>query len=206
MEFRELAMTRRSVRKFRPEPVPKSEIVDIISTAISAPSAGNEQMWHFTVLTEAALKQQLAQIIIDKLAALAEQSNTCDQPKGIAPSAIFFKDAPCVIAVTTGLYRSKADNLLEAAGYSDQEIDVLRCRPDLQSIGAVIQMVLLAAWEKGYGTCWMTGPMVGRPELEACLNVEKPRSLAALIALGKPEFVPASRGRKPIEEVITFLD
>lgn len=65
---------------------------------------------------------------------------------------------------------------------------------------------MIAAWEKGYGTCYMTGPMIARPELEVLFAIQEPRSLAALIAVGIPEIIPPTRGRKTVQEVITFLD
>lgn len=206
MDFKELVSERRSIRKFKPDAVSKKDLQDIIATAVNAPSAGNEQMWHFTVITDQAKKEQMADIIATKLGELAVKSNMSqEQLKPVVKAATFFVDAPAVIVVTTNVYRSKADRMLETAGFTDLEIDILRCRPDLQSIGAAIQTLLLAAWEKGYGTCWMTGPCVARPELEKYLGIFAPRSLAALIPIGKAEIIPATRGRKGIEEVITFM-
>ncbi len=207
MEFKELVSKRRSVRKFTTEPIAREDLLEIIGTAINAPSAGNEQMWYFTIVTNQAKKEQMADIIRNKIEMLGKRINKSQEElKPVIKAATFFVDAPAVIVVTTSVYRSKADKMLLAAGFSDLEIDVLRCRPDLQSIGAVIQTFLLAAWEKGYGTCWMTGPNVARPELESFLGIAAPRSLAALIAIGKPEIIPKTRGRKAIDEVVTFVE
>jgi nitroreductase len=207
LDFDKLVRTRRSVRKFLPDPISRQEIVDLLSLAIEAPSAGNEQMWRFGIIQGDTKKQEMAQIIARKLTELAAKTGTpSERVDPVIRAATLFAGAPAVIVVTTGPYRSKADTMLDAAGLSGDEIDKLRCRPDLQSIGSVVQTLLLAAWEKGLGTCWMCGPNVARLELEQYLGVQAPRTLAAIVALGKPAIVPASRGRLPVEEVITFLD
>lgn len=206
MEFRELAMTRRSIRKFKSTPINREEIVEIIKLATTAPSAGNQQMWHFAVVTNAELKRKMAEVINHTIAdagGKAEMAEIDWQP--MIRSTCFFAEAPAVIAVTTALYRSAADRLLVRTGLSEQELDVLRCRPDLQSIGAAVQMLMLAAWEKGYGACYMTAPMIARPELETLLGVQQPNSLAALVAVGEPDIIPMKRARKAVDDVITFF-
>lgn len=207
MDFSKLVQTRRSVRKFLPDSISRQDILEILDLAIQAPSAGNDQMWRFRVIQNGKIKNDMAEVISRKLTELADKTGA--SPERVTPvirAATLFTGAPAVIAVTTAPYRSNADSMLEAAGLSADEIDKLRVRPDLQSIGAVIQTLLLASWNKGLGTCWMCGPNIARPELEELLKIESPQSLAALVAIGKPAIVPASRGRLSVEEVTTFLD
>jgi len=208
MEYKELVYGRRSIRKYKQEPVSREDILDIISTAIQAPSAGNEQMWHFMIVTNEEKKLQMADIVRNKLEQLAHQTNmSMEQLEPVVKVSTFFVNAPAVIVILTRPYSSKSYLLLKnSGGFTDKDIDNLLVRPDLQSIGAVIQNLLLAAWERGYGTCWMTGPCVARPELEAFLGVTSPHTLAALIPIGKPQTIPASRGRKDVSEVTTFID
>ena len=47
-------MTRRSVRQYTSEPVDPSLIEQLLRAAMAAPSAGNQQPWHFVVVTERA--------------------------------------------------------------------------------------------------------------------------------------------------------
>ncbi len=56
----EMIKTRRSVRTWKADPVPESDIKDILEAAMNAPSAGNEQAWHFIVLDGEALEKYLA--------------------------------------------------------------------------------------------------------------------------------------------------
>lgn len=207
MEFAEIVKQRRSVRKFKQEPISKEELLDIIRIAAEAPSAGNEQMWLFKIVINDEIKRKMGEIITKKTERLIYDTKcNPEQFKQSIKASTFFTNAPAVIVVSTKQYRSKFDALLKESGLSEKEIDHLRARPDLQSIGAAIQNLLLAAWEKGYGTCWMTGPCVARYELEMFLGIHQPYSLAALIPIGKPEVIPASRGRKPIEEIVSFIE
>ena len=55
MEFEELVRTRRSVRGYKKDPVPRALIDEIIEVAKGAPSSMNSQPWHVHVLTGAPL-------------------------------------------------------------------------------------------------------------------------------------------------------
>lgn len=50
MDTMETILTRRSIRKYRSKPVSNSLIKKLIKAAMSAPSAGNEQPWHFIII------------------------------------------------------------------------------------------------------------------------------------------------------------
>ncbi len=57
MDFQELVQSRRSVRGFRDEAIPKAVIREIIEDAKRAPSSMNTQPWHVHVLTGAPLDE-----------------------------------------------------------------------------------------------------------------------------------------------------
>lgn len=42
--------TRRSIRHYRPDPVPDEMVTEVIRAGMNAPSAGNEQPWEFLVI------------------------------------------------------------------------------------------------------------------------------------------------------------
>ncbi len=52
MDVIEAIHTRRSIRKFQQKPVPDDLVHDLLAAAMSAPSAGNQQPWHFLVITD----------------------------------------------------------------------------------------------------------------------------------------------------------
>jgi len=61
MEFMEVVRRRRSVRTYRPDPVPQAELDGILEAARLAPSWANGQCWTFVVVTDAKVKHALAE-------------------------------------------------------------------------------------------------------------------------------------------------
>ena len=118
---------------------------------------------------------------------------------------LLFKNAPALIAVLRQPYRSSTEEILAKSGRTREEIKDMRSGPDIQSIGAAIQNLILSAHEMGYGTCWMTGPLFAAPEMEKVLGVQPPQSLCTFVPIGKPAESPAPRPRKPLNEIITWL-
>src|SRR5512142_911151 len=52
MDALEAILTRRSVRRYTPEPIAEELLHELLDAAMHAPSAGNEQPWHFVVVTD----------------------------------------------------------------------------------------------------------------------------------------------------------
>ena len=77
--------TRRSVRKFKPDPVPMGLLKHVIEMSTWAPSATNRQGWRFIIIDDPKIKEK----IVDQ------------------GGAIIIKDAPAVILV---LYDSRTAN------------------------------------------------------------------------------------------------
>ena len=78
---------RRSVRAYLPDDIPKTTIMQILTAAISAPSAGNAQCWFFYVVRNKKYRAELSE------AALGQQ---------------FVAAAPVVIVVCADLERAAA--------------------------------------------------------------------------------------------------
>jgi nitroreductase len=53
------ALSRRSVRRFAPDPVPGEDIEQIVRTAALAPSAFNLQPWRFVAVQDGATRARL---------------------------------------------------------------------------------------------------------------------------------------------------
>ena len=59
MDAYEAIMTRRSIRRYAPKQVPDRLVEDLLQAGAAAPSAGNEQPWHFVVITELKLLDEV---------------------------------------------------------------------------------------------------------------------------------------------------
>lgn len=77
MNTLEAIKTRRSIRKFKNTPVPKSELEKIIEAAILAPSSMNKQPWKFAVVT----KQEIIKSLSDEAKKTLKQFLLTDEAK-----------------------------------------------------------------------------------------------------------------------------
>jgi nitroreductase len=59
MEFRQNMQRRRTVRQFSERPVPREVIAECLLTAGSAPNGANLQPWHFVVVSDPTIKQEI---------------------------------------------------------------------------------------------------------------------------------------------------
>jgi nitroreductase len=61
MDIFEAIKTRRSIRKYKPEPIPEEKLMMIYEAAQNAPSASNRQPWHFVVIQDTKRKKALSE-------------------------------------------------------------------------------------------------------------------------------------------------
>jgi nitroreductase len=53
---------RRSIRRYTKDPLSREKLLEFVKAGMNAPSAGNEQPWHFLIVTERALLQKIMEI------------------------------------------------------------------------------------------------------------------------------------------------
>jgi nitroreductase len=198
---------RASVRRFLPDPVPREDVTAMVELAVRAANAGNAQMWRFIAVDDAVVQIAMRHAVdaaIDEMAAWPELAGNGKEIKALRAYATFFVDAPLVMAVCGMPYLSRADEMLLDGGLGVEERDRLRARPDLQSIGAAVQLLCTAAHVLGYGSCWMTAPVLAAPAIEELLGVEPPAKLVAVVPLGRPAGAVRPTSRRPAAEVLEF--
>jgi nitroreductase len=59
LDFMEVIKTRRSIRRYKPDPVPDEVLNQVLEAARLAPSAANLQSWHFIVVKDSETKRKL---------------------------------------------------------------------------------------------------------------------------------------------------
>jgi nitroreductase len=198
---------RTSVRKYTREPVPREDVEAMVALAVRAANAGNAQSWRFVAVEDAATRAAMKDAVdaaIDVMAAWPEAEGLEQELKSYRTYATFFGEAPLVMAVLGMPYRSMADVLLERHEVPREERDRLRQRPDIQSIGAALQLLCTAAHALGYGSCWMTAPVLAAPAIEGLLGVEPPARLIAVVPIGRPRSATRPTSRLPLEDVLEF--
>ena len=200
MDVFDAMKNRQSIRKFRKDPVPKEHILRMAEAASWAPTAGNSQNFRFIAVQE---RETIARMrgIVDEIVTRVTGG---ESPGGKASYHNLFAFAPAVVCVVGTPYESATDKMLREKDAERYKARRFQVNPGLQGIAAGIAQFLLAACALGYGTCWMTGPLIAKPELESALSVRYPEELLALIAVGKPDAAPPKPPRKPASEITTF--
>jgi nitroreductase len=198
---------RTSIRRFKDQPVPDEDINRILDAGRLAPSANNTQPWSFLVIKDKETLRKMAGAVrdmVDTMIPFAEdewQAQRLAAYKGTYYT--FFENAPAVIAVFMEGYDAGTNRLLGRMGYSAEDIMRLRPNPGLQSVAAAIEHMLLATHALGYGSCWMTGPLVAQEAFEKLLGYGKEKFIAALLPVGVPDEHPQTRPRKRLEEIMS---
>ena len=198
---------RASVRRFLPDPVPREDVTTMVELAVRAVNAGNAQLWRFIAVDDAVTRAAMRRAVdeaIDEMAAWPELAGSSKELKALRVYSTFFVEAPLVMAVFSLPYVSRGDEMLLARGLGVEERDRLRARPDLQSIGAALQLFCTAAHALGYGSCWMTAPVLAAPAIEELLGVQPPAKLVAVVPVGRPAGAVSTTSRRPVGEVLEF--
>jgi nitroreductase len=210
MEFRHLVESRVSVRQFTAEAIPAADLKEMVRLAGLAPSPNNAQPWRFVAVTRPSLLQQMGAVVHAKVRAMLPEEGSDEARHArqrVEWFSTFFADAPLVIAVVLLPYESVADSALEGSRLTGAQINAMRGQPDVQSLGAAVEHLLLAATNLGYGGCWLSGPLVARDALERLLEIQPPGRLAAMVAVGRPaSATPTPRERKTVDELLRIID
>jgi nitroreductase len=197
---------RTSIRRFKQAQVPDEDIRKILDAGRLAPSANNTQPWSFLVIKDRAVLATMAEAVrhqIDRMIPHAEDDKQAQRLAAYKGTYYtFFENAPVVIAVFLEGYDAGTEKILAKMGYPAEDIKRLRPAPGLQSVAAAIEHMLLAAHALGYGSCWMTGPLVAQEAFEKLLGYGKEKFIAALLPVGVPEENPQARPRKTLSELM----
>lgn len=186
MNTLEAIAQRRSIRKFKDTPVPDEMITTILNAAIQAPSGKNRQPWQFIVVKEDK-RDEMVSFLRQGIDHVKEQGDDIGSSEW---TANVMEQAPVTVFVF--------NPLMERTQEEDFPNVV-----DVQSVGAAIQNMLLAAIDIGLGTLWICDVFYAYHEL--CEWLEQPGQMIAAVSLGYPDETPNARPRKPVEEVTTWL-
>jgi nitroreductase len=209
MDLFDALQGRKSIRRFKQTPVPDGDIKKILDAGRLAPSANNTQPWSFLVIKDREVLKSMAVSVremIDRMVPFAESEKQAQRLAAYKNNYYtFFEHAPVVIAVCMEEYDAGTDLLLARMGYAPEDIRRLRPMPGLQSVSAAIEHMLLAVYALGYGSCWMTGPLVAQEAFGKLLGYGKETSIAALLPIGLPDEDPPARSRKPLDEIVKLV-
>ncbi len=193
MQTLEAIAQRRSIRKFTDAPVPDETIRELLHAATLAPSGKNRQPWRFVVVRG----EQRAAMVATMRAGM-EKLKALGTDLGSSPwTAQIMEHAPVTIFVFND------NTTLDNAEKPLTAQDVLFNAVDVQSIGAAIQNLLLAAHDMGLGTLWICDVFYAYPEF--CDWLGETHQMIAAVAVGYADETPSARPRKSVDEVTRWL-
>src|SRR6185436_19773748 len=187
--------TRRSIRRFKSDPVPDSVIQNMLTTATFAPSAHNRQPWRFVIVTDFSVKAKLA----EAMAADFERDLTRD---GLSPDKIQAQirrskeritSAPAAILLCL--------DMSEMDSYPDEKRNKAEYMMAVQSVAAAGLQLLLAAHAEGLGGVWACWPLFAQETIQKTLNLSETWEPQGMFFVGYPEIIPALRERKSLDEI-----
>lgn len=204
MELKSAIESRTSIRVFREEPIDIKDVKEMVRLAGLAPSVNNFQPWRYVAIMNRDLLNKMAAIISRKIEELPMSKSivSSNVKKQVTWFSTFFKDAPVLLALVVKPYQTIMEGGFDL---SHDEINKMRNYPDIQSAGASIQNLLLAAVDMGYGACWLSGPMVAREEIEKMINIKSPEKLLAFIVVGKPVTNARPKSKSDLSETMEII-
>jgi nitroreductase len=204
MDTLEAIRTRRSVRAFASQPVPREVVAELLEVSCWAPSARNRQNWRVTVADgplAAALGARLAERTRARLADTPDSGPGEALPPGSRDLYAQFDTAAAATGTTVrelvtvgsnALYSAPTVIVVTAPGGGSGDADLF------------VTTLLLAAHAMGLGACWLGYPLAHADLIREMLDIPEGERPAAVVALSYPdEEAPVNRirtGRLPMEE------
>jgi F420 biosynthesis protein FbiB-like protein len=198
-ELHRFLRTRRSIRRFKPDPLPDPVVQSILATAASAPSAHNRQPWRFVVVTDGSVKSRLAE-------AMARDFERDLIRDGVSPEKIQaqikrsqerINAAP--VAILLCLDMSEMDS------YPDTKRQQAERMMAVQSVAAAGLQLLLAAHAEGLGGVWVCSPLFAGETVQKTLNVPAAWEPQAMFFIGYPDELPKHKEMKEPDSLVKML-
>lgn len=168
MSVLDVIKERRSVRRYKQDPIPEDVLHRVLEAARHSPSGKNLQPWKFILVNDSSLKQRIAKASVGQY---------------------FMVQAPLIVV---------------ACGFPDacysRMGNYMKSWP--VDVAIALEHLILQAREEGLGTCWI-GAFEER-DVKSILGIPDDVRVLALTPLGFPDEVPSKRGRKNLEEIISF--
>ena len=196
-DLHHLLRTRRSIRRFKANPIPDSVIESILTTSTYAPSAHNRQPWRFAIVKQKArsVKSRLGLAITSKMREdmQAEGATDTDIEKRVNSSLRRIEEAPLAIILCRDVEDVRVD--------TEQEKVM-----GTQSVASAGLQLLLAAHAEGLGGNWICWPLYAPEAVRTVLDLPFSWEPQAMYFLGYPEEEPQIKERKSLKEIVKTFD
>ena len=213
---------RRSIRGFRPDPVPRALLEEIIALANRAPSSMNTQPWRFHVLTGAPLERVRRGNSERMLAGIPPQREIPDHGTYEGVHRERQIEIAKQLFAAMGIAREDAERRQDWVMRGFRQFDapvsvVVTCARSLEAqgtiahfdLGAATYGLVLAAWSRGLGAVINGQGIMQSPIVREHAGIPEDEAILTCVALGWPdEGFPANAvvsRRRAVEETARFV-
>lgn len=204
--FLKLVRSRRSCRKFRPDPVPDEFMKKILEAGRWAMSGANGQPWEFIVIKDQSTKDKITELAsknqervfniertrIEELRMPAHRSRPNFPPS--------LKIAPVIIAVVGDRRTLQASVLYSNFVFGEGGPGAVY----FKNMANTTQLLCIAASALGLGSQWHSVNSSWEGSLKILLNVPEELSIPTLVPVGYPDYKPAPPYRRKLSEITHY--
>lgn len=204
-----LVFGRRSIRKYKKDPLPEAWLMAILACAHQAPSPSNSQPVRFVRIASGhhieVLKQSLADghgRLIDNHKAKNASARLRNWINAYRRYSQFMFTSPVLLAVGITTQAEGFSSKLAAAELIENDF---RQQTDLNmTVGLALQGLMLKAQSLGVGSCVLTAPLVFMDCVEQLLGLED-IVVKCFVTLGFADEAPSAPERLPLPSVIQVI-
>lgn len=199
MDIKTAMSERRSIRKYKPDPVPDDMLQELMEAARLAPSGTNHQPWRFIVVKNQGVKEQIqAAAFHQKFLSQAPILLVC-----CADLTTYARDTRKRLQelVDAGVFGPEAFN-----SYPDidkpKDLNTLKAFVPHAMLNVAIAMehIALRAVSLGLGSCWVQ--LMKAKQIAQILELPENLVITALMPVGFPDQNPAPRPRVSAQEIV----
>lgn len=200
MELKAAIAARRSIRKYKSDPVSEEHINELLEADRLAPSGTNIQPWRFVVATSQEAREKIG---------------TCTPLRFVGQAPLVM--VCCIDSSVTKQTGRRVAELSEAGAFIGTDLENLssgeydRFKRSMDSEAAVqaylglnaaiaIEHIILRATDLGLGSCWVM--MFDREKLKKVLELPEGITPLVLVPIGYPDQNPGPRPRLSLEDIV----
>lgn len=201
--FLELVKKRKSIRRFKPDPIPDEYVDKILEAARWAMSGANGQTWEFIVVKSKETKQKILDLYVQHRESSHKMELT-RVPELRHPQAALppkgppgFADAPVWIVVCQDPRRVQASVMVAHIVSSENRLVHVNHANCTQNIH-------LAAAALGLGAMWFSINPGWETELRLALGVPSILRIYTIVPIGYPAYAPSPSYRRELKEMVHY--
>lgn len=198
MEFVDVIRKRRSIRKYKPDPVSDAQIQELLEAARLAPSGLNLQPWRFVIAKSDNIRKKIAE---------------CTSSKNAYNAPLLF--VCCMNLTAFSSLDTRLEELQKTGAFSDtvfqkytpedflhnKNVNEIWIRMNLAvNVAISIEHILLKATDSGLGCCWLGS--FDQKKVKELTGIEENYEVLAILAIGCPDQQPSQRPRLSCDEIV----